>query len=75
MNLVPRVETAEIPDTDLDQLSGGNAGAAASVIATGGTAAAGLYAEAGPLGFSAGLDASLAFDGVAANGNARTTSV
>ncbi|MFF8673099.1 hypothetical protein [Streptomyces sp. NPDC015242] len=30
MNLTPRVDVAELSDTDLEQISGGNAGVAAS---------------------------------------------
>ncbi|GAA3496089.1 hypothetical protein GCM10019016_031900 [Streptomyces prasinosporus] len=77
MNFVPQVETAEISDADLDNVSGGQAGAlgldaAVAVTASGG---AGLYAEVGPVGFSAGLGGSLTFDGVSASGDARTTMV
>ncbi|GAA2560449.1 MULTISPECIES: hypothetical protein [Streptomyces] len=75
MNLVPQVETAEISDADLDNVSGGQAGtvgldASVAVTATGGV---GLYAEAGPVGVSAGLGGSVTFDGVSADGQARTT--
>ncbi|MGC9499682.1 hypothetical protein [Streptomyces sp. WG7] len=75
MNLVPQVETAEISDADLDQVSGGQIGidAGAAVITVGGTAGAGLYAEAGPLAVNGGLGASVT-PGGAAEGHARTTS-
>ncbi|MCG8968603.1 MULTISPECIES: hypothetical protein [Streptomyces] len=61
MNLVPQVETAELSDTDLDQVSGGHVGldAGAAVFTTGGGVAAGLYAETGPVSVCAGLGASV----------------
>ncbi|WP_399884276.1 hypothetical protein ACGH7X_11355 [Streptomyces sp. BBFR51] len=60
MNLVPQVETAEISDADLDQVSGGHAGvtASAAVIAADGALGAGLYVESGPFAVSAGVGAS-----------------
>ncbi|MFD5451326.1 hypothetical protein ACWDTR_14130 [Streptomyces sp. NPDC003470] len=57
MNHVPQVESAELSDTDLDQVSGGLA-VSTAVVATGGSVAAGLYAEAGPVSVCAGLGAS-----------------
>ncbi|MGW7281627.1 hypothetical protein ACWGIV_25675 [Streptomyces sp. NPDC054844] len=77
MNLVPQVETAEISDADLDQVSGGNIGidAGAAVITAGGSVGAGLYAEAGPFAVSAGLGASTALGDTAAQGHAHTTMV
>ncbi|CAL9543928.1 hypothetical protein SUDANB176_04301 [Streptomyces sp. enrichment culture] len=75
MNLVPQVETAEISDADLDNVSGGQAGtvsldASVAVTTAGGV---GLYTEAGPVGVSAGLGGSVTLDGVSADGQARTT--
>jgi hypothetical protein len=77
MNFVPQVETAEISDADLDQVSGGNFGvdAGAAVITAGGSFGAGLYAEVGPLSVSTGLGAEAALGGAAAQGQARTTMV
>ncbi|MFE5398113.1 hypothetical protein ACFQ9U_26555 [Streptomyces sp. NPDC056568] len=57
MNLVPQVETAEISDADLDQVSGGALTVSTALIADGGAVGAGLYAEAGPFAVSAGLGA------------------
>ncbi|CAL9543330.1 hypothetical protein [Streptomyces griseomycini] len=75
MNLVPQVETAEISDADLDNVSGGQAGAVglAAGVAVTADGGAGLYAEAGPVGISAGLGGSVTLDGVSAAGQARTT--
>ncbi|WP_217164059.1 hypothetical protein [Streptomyces sp. AC512_CC834] len=60
MNLVPQVETAELSDADLDQVSGGHVGlnAGAAVIAADGAVGAGLYVESGPFAVSAGFGAS-----------------
>ncbi|MFI6371601.1 hypothetical protein [Streptomyces sp. NPDC050546] len=69
MNLAPQVETAEISDTDLDTVSGGQAGG--SPVGVGLGAAAGLYAEAGPLSVAAGLGAGVTPEGVAADLNLR----
>ncbi|MGC9379703.1 hypothetical protein [Streptomyces sp. MH13] len=76
MNLVPQVETAEISDADLDQVSGGQIGidAGAAVVTVGGAAGAGLYAEAGPFAVNGALGASVTPGGAAADGQARTTS-
>jgi hypothetical protein len=76
MNFVPQVETAEISDADLDQVSGGNAGidAGAAVITAGGAIGAGLFAESGPVTISAGLGASVTPGGFASDGHAHTTS-
>ena len=75
MNLVPQVETAEISDADLDQVSGGNIGvdAGAAVITAGGSVGAGLYAEAGPFALGAGLGGSASLGGATAQGHAHTT--
>ncbi|MFF5159848.1 hypothetical protein ACFY3N_27110 [Streptomyces sp. NPDC000348] len=64
MNFVPQVETAEISDADLDNISGGqsvSAGidAGVAVVADHGSVGVGVYAEAGPLCVSAGLGASV----------------
>ncbi|MET8567072.1 hypothetical protein [Streptomyces sp. NPDC004783] len=77
MNHVPQVETAEISDADLDQVSGGHVGidAGATVVTPAGAVAAGLHAEAGPGAVCAGLGASAALGGVAAYGQAHVTSV
>ncbi|WP_121746676.1 hypothetical protein [Streptomyces sp. E2N166] len=77
MNLVPQVETAEISDADLDQVSGGNIGidAGAAVITAGGAVGAGLYAEAGPFALGAGLGGSASLGGATAQGHAHTTMV
>jgi hypothetical protein len=77
MNLVPQVETADISDADLDQVSGGTIGVdtGAAVIAAGGAVGAGLHTEAGPFAVSAGLGASAALGGTAAQGHAHTTMV
>lgn len=74
MNLVPQVETAEISDADLDNVSGGlavSAGVDAGVAVTA-TAGVGVYAEAGPLGICAGAGASVTPAGVAADAHAHT---
>ncbi|WP_217252558.1 hypothetical protein [Streptomyces sp. AC602_WCS936] len=75
MNLVPQVETAEISDADLDQVSGGTIGvdAGVAVITAGGALGAGFHAEVGPLSVTAGLGASAAFGGASAQGHAHTT--
>ncbi|MGQ5224718.1 hypothetical protein ACW69C_28260 [Streptomyces sp. MN3] len=64
MNFVPQVETAEISDADLDNVSGGqsvSAGidAGVAVVADHGSFSVGVYAEAGPLCVSAGLGGSV----------------
>ncbi|MFJ8541893.1 hypothetical protein ACIRFH_07735 [Streptomyces sp. NPDC093586] len=66
MSLVPQVETAELSDADLDQVSGGHVGI---------DAGAGLYAEAGPVAACAGLGASLTLGGATPYDQARTTCV
>ncbi|MEV5233984.1 hypothetical protein [Streptomyces sp. R02] len=68
MNLVPRVETAELSDADLDHVSGGqsvSAGldAGAAVVLGHGSVGVGVYAEAGPLSVSAGLGGSVSHAG------------
>ncbi|MET7272167.1 hypothetical protein ABZS59_13470 [Streptomyces flaveolus] len=75
MNLVPQVETAELSDTDLDQVSGGHVGldAGAAVFTAGGGVAAGLYAEAGSVSACAGLGVTLG--GGAAHGQAHPMSI
>ncbi|CAM5385094.1 putative protein OS=Streptomyces albaduncus OX=68172 GN=FHS32_000719 PE=4 SV=1 [Streptomyces griseoloalbus] len=68
MNLVPRVETAELSDADLDHVSGGqsvSAGldAGVAVVLGYGSVGVGVYAEAGPLSVSAGLGGSVSHAG------------
>ncbi|AQS69900.1 hypothetical protein [Streptomyces pactum] len=77
MNLVPQVETAEISDADLDQVSGGNIGvdAGTAVVTAGSAVGGGLHTEAGPLSVTAGLGASATLGGTAAQGHAHTTMV
>ncbi|MFH8974052.1 hypothetical protein [Streptomyces sp. NPDC017890] len=77
MNLVPQVETAEISDADLDQVSGGQVGidAGAAVITVGGAVGAGLHVESGPVAVTAGLGASALTGGIASDGHAHTTRV
>ncbi|EHN73453.1 hypothetical protein ACIP29_10495 [Streptomyces coelicoflavus] len=77
MNFVPQVETAEISDADLDQVSGGNIGidTGATDITAGGAFGAGFHAEAGPFSLTAGLGASAAYGGASAQGQAHTTMV
>ncbi|MGC0375643.1 hypothetical protein [Streptomyces sp. SAI-229] len=70
MNFVPQVETAEISDADLDNVSGGqsvSAGvdAGVAVVADHGSFGVGVYAEVGPLCVSAGLGASVAHEATA----------
>ncbi|MEV5019308.1 hypothetical protein ACIGW1_09570 [Streptomyces sp. NPDC053780] len=67
MKLVPQAETAELSDTDLDQVSGGNLAIGAALIAADGQFGAGLHAESGCLGLTAGVGAS------AIHSNAHTT--
>ncbi|MFE2355417.1 MULTISPECIES: hypothetical protein [Streptomyces] len=67
MNLVPQAETAELSDTDLDQVSGGNVAIGAALIAADGQFGAGLHAESGHLAVTTGLGAS------AVHGDAHTT--
>ncbi|MFH9814080.1 hypothetical protein [Streptomyces sp. NPDC017230] len=77
MSFVPQVETAEISDADLDQVSGGNVGidAGAAVITAGDAVGTGFHAEVGPFSLTAGLGASAAFGGASAQGQAHTTMV
>ena len=63
MNLTPQVETAEMPDAELDGISGGQAA---------GDAAAGLYVEAGPLDICAGGAVAASTQGFSAEGNLHT---
>ncbi|MFI2378204.1 hypothetical protein ACH5AO_24565 [Streptomyces sp. NPDC018964] len=70
MNFVPQVETAEISDADLDNVSGGqsvSAGidAGVAVVADHGSVGVGVYAEAGPLSVSVGLGAAVGHAGAA----------
>ncbi|MEW2446641.1 hypothetical protein OIE75_10565 [Streptomyces sp. NBC_01723] len=67
MNLVPQVETAEISDASLDQVSGGNIAIGAALIAADGQFGAGLHAESGCIGLTTGVGAS------AIHGDAHTT--
>jgi hypothetical protein len=75
MNLTPRVDIAELSDADLEQVSGGNAGGAASAGLAGGLSA-GLV---GPLTAEVcgNLQAALSTEGAAAGANAgvHTTSL
>ncbi|MDI6515891.1 hypothetical protein ACFWQ6_29310 [Streptomyces coelicoflavus] len=74
MNTVPQVDTAEISDAGLDQVSGGiGLTASAALVAGDGALAAGLHAESGPFALTGGLGLSAPFGGAAAN--AHTTSV
>ncbi|MFD8348212.1 hypothetical protein ACFV1X_04545 [Streptomyces coelicoflavus] len=74
MNTVPQVDTAEISDAGLDQVSGGiGLTASAALVAGDGALAAGLHAESGPFALTGGLGVSAPFGGAAAN--AHTTSV
>ncbi|MFI1757048.1 hypothetical protein [Streptomyces sp. NPDC020571] len=74
MNTVPRVDTAEISDADLDQVSGGIGLTASTALFAGdGALGAGFHAESGPFAVTTGLGASAPFGGAAAN--AHTTSV
>ncbi|MFJ6072802.1 hypothetical protein ACIQFU_18450 [Streptomyces sp. NPDC093065] len=74
MSTVPQVETAEISDADLDQMSGGiGLTASAALIAGDGALGAGLHAESGPFSLTTGLGASVPFGGSATH--AHTTSV
>ncbi|MGV9283343.1 hypothetical protein [Streptomyces sp. NPDC003730] len=72
MNTVPQVDTAEISDAALDQVSGG---LALSTVLIGGEGAlgAGLHAEAGALSLTSDLGLSTPFGGAAAEGQAHTT--
>ena len=67
MNSVPQAETAELSDTDLEQVSGGSVAIGAALIASDGRFGAGLHAEAGHLALTTGLGAS------AIHGDAHTT--
>ncbi|MFJ6687918.1 hypothetical protein [Streptomyces sp. NPDC091294] len=71
MKTVPQVETAEISDADLDQVSGGTASTA--LFAGDGALGAGLHAESGPFAFTGGIGASAPFGGAAAQGQVHTT--
>ncbi|MFI8945642.1 hypothetical protein ACIGO6_03910 [Streptomyces sp. NPDC053750] len=75
MNLVPQVETAEISDADLDQVSGGNIAIGTALITADGAVGAGLHAEGGPFSVTAGLGAAAPFGGASAQGHAHTTMV
>ncbi|MFD5657333.1 hypothetical protein [Streptomyces hirsutus] len=72
MNLAPQVETAEIPDADLDFISGGQAGAGAAVNLGLGVhaepGALGVHVEAGNIGITAGAGASVSPEGLAVDG-------
>ncbi|CAL9474706.1 hypothetical protein [Streptomyces sp. Tu 3180] len=75
MTFAPQVETAEISDADLDDISGGqsvSAGidAGVAVVADHGSVGVGVYAEAGPLCVSAGFGGSVTHEAAA-----RTTMV
>ncbi|MFE2277013.1 hypothetical protein ACFXAE_07045 [Streptomyces sp. NPDC059454] len=70
MTFAPQVETAEISDADLDNISGGHSAsvgidAGAAVVADHGSFGVGVYAEAGPLCVSAGLGGSVGHEGAA----------
>ncbi|MFE9708263.1 hypothetical protein [Streptomyces sp. NPDC005930] len=72
MNTAPQVETAEISDAALDQVSGGLA-VSTALIAGDGALGAGLYAEAGAFSLTTGLGVSTPFGGASAQGQAHTT--
>ncbi|GAA3164431.1 MULTISPECIES: hypothetical protein [Streptomyces] len=79
MNFASQVETAEISDADLDNVSGGHAiaagvDAAVAVTTAGGSAGVGAYAEVGPLSVCAGLGGSVTPGGIAGDGHVHTTS-
>jgi hypothetical protein len=61
MNLTPHIETAEMSEAALNDISGGQAGGSPAGVGT----AAGLYVEAGPLGIGGGIGASVSPEGVA----------
>ncbi|MFE9975661.1 hypothetical protein ACFYRD_34305 [Streptomyces hirsutus] len=63
MNLVPQVATAEITDAELDSVSGGQAG-----VGPAANPGLGVHAEAGNIGVTAGLGASVSPEGLAAAG-------
>ncbi|CAL9433658.1 MULTISPECIES: hypothetical protein [unclassified Streptomyces] len=76
MKTVPQVETAEISDADLDQVSGGIGLTASTALFAGdGALGAGLHAESGPFAFTGGIGASAPFGGAAAQGQVHTTMV
>ncbi|MGW9397164.1 hypothetical protein [Streptomyces sp. NPDC055642] len=64
MTFAPQVETAEISDADLDDVSGGHSfsaglDAGVAVVAGPGSVGVGVYAEVGPLSVSAGFGGSV----------------
>ncbi|MFC8389361.1 MULTISPECIES: hypothetical protein [unclassified Streptomyces] len=68
MTFAPQVETAEISDAELDDVSGGQAVSASldagvAVVADHDSFGVGVYAEAGPFSVSAGLGGSVAHEG------------
>lgn len=71
MNLAPRVETAEISDTELDLVSGGQAGGGAGLDlgAHAEAGALGVHVEAGNLALTAGAGASVCAQGIAVDGH------
>ncbi len=74
MNTVPQVATAQLSDTDLDQVSGGIGLTASAALVAGDSAlAAGLHAESGPFAATGGLGVSAPFGGASAQGEAHTT--
>ncbi|MFD8427633.1 MULTISPECIES: hypothetical protein [Streptomyces] len=76
MNTVPQVATAQLSDTDLDQVSGGlGITAGAALVAGDGAFAAGLHAESGPFALTGGLGVSAPFGDTSAQGQAHTTMV
>jgi hypothetical protein len=60
MNLAPQIETAEMSDADLDDVSGGQAGGFPA-----GAGATGFYVEGGPLGVGGGIGAAVSPEGIA----------
>lgn len=75
MNLAPQVETAELSDTDLEFVSGGQAGAGAAVNLGihAEPGALGMHVEAGNFGITAGLGASASAQGVSVDGHLHAT--
>ncbi|GAA4322525.1 hypothetical protein GCM10023086_47790 [Streptomyces venetus] len=72
MNNTPRVDIAELSDADLEQVSGGNAGAGASAGLAGGLAGGLSAGLVGPLTAEVcgGLQAALSTEGATAGGSA-----
>jgi hypothetical protein len=75
MNLTPRVDVAELSDADLEQISGGNAGAGASAGLVAGLSAGLVEPLTGEI--CATVQGALSSEGVGLGGHAgvRTTSL